>query len=305
MQLHDQHSERAWAARTGDTGPWHFRIRVYEHAGAPTACSPTRAGRASRSGTGHAADIHRRVMRWMHATLAAVALWAAPAEAFRPLVTEDTGTAERFELGAGLDYEGTHRDMLWSPRATLAWGALPRLEVRVEGGLAVFDPSGSEARAGAADTTLGAKVRWLDEAPRYPALMTAVAVRLPTGNADRGLGERDVDVTALAVLSYTVPLVDPVGVGFTLNAGRTFVMRDRRLDAWIVNLAADVRVTDRVSAVAEVVSELGAPGGDVALVRAGALGRVAERLVLDAAIGVGVTRASPDFVATVGFTFAF
>lgn len=129
--------------------------------------------------------------------------------------------------------------------------------------------------------------------------MAAVTVRLPTGDEDRGLGEKGVDVQPLVVSSKTF---GPVTL--TVNAGYTFVTRDRDLDIVNLNTAAEAGITRRWSIVGEVVSELATSrsADNRVVVRAGTIYAVSERVRVDAAAGFGATRTSPDLLLTIGVT---
>ena len=233
----------------------------------------------------------------------AIIVTAAPAWAGRPLTTEDTGTLDPgvVELEVGLDYVRTRaEDAVFFP-GPLAFniGILPRLEATVATLALVVDPADGPSRAGVGDSAVRLKYRLVDETERMPALMAAVAARLPTGDPDRGLGERGVDVQALAIASKTV---GPVTL--TMNAGYLFATHDRDGDAVDVNASVEAVVTRAWSLVGEVVSELATTSraADRVVLRAGTVYALGARVRLDAAAAFGVTRASPDVVLTFGIT---
>jgi hypothetical protein len=245
----------------------------------------------------------RALERALVAAGLATILGVASAEAYRPLLTEDTGTVEpgRVEIEVSGDLErGTGEDR-WSARAVVAVGLTARLEGRIDVGVGALDSPGERGHAGAQDTVVGLKYRLVDESGVRPAFMLASAVRLPTGNVEHGLGQDGVDVTGLAVASKTI-----AAVTIMVNAGRTFVTRDAALDTWIASVAADQPITGTLSIVAEVVSTFGARhAADTVVLRGGTIVRLSERLAIDAAVGVGLTAGSPDFQATAGLTLGF
>ena len=230
-------------------------------------------------------------------------LVAFPAWAARPLTTEDTGTLDPggLELEIGLDYlRGGGAQLFLLPGGhQLNFGVLPGLEGGVTITLVVLDPEDKAARAGIGDSLVRLKYRFLDETPVAPALMASVVARLPTGDESRGLGARDVDVLAFAVASKTF-----TPVTLTMNAGYTFVTRDRALDVVNLTASAEVQVSRAWSVVGEIVSEVATTrhNPDRAFVRAGTVYAVHERVLFDAAVGCGLTRASADFLLTVGVT---
>jgi hypothetical protein len=231
-------------------------------------------------------------------------LMATPVEAGRPLTTEDTETLApgHVELEISLDYlRASGTDLYLLPVGALNVGILPRLEGAVSAALVVSDAPGASTNAGPSDTIVRLKYRGIDETSSMPALMIAVAARLPTGDAARGLGSEEVDVQMLGVAAKTLgPLT------LFLNAGYTIVTQGRRLDVVNLNAAAQIEVARAWSLVGEVVSEFAANGrvADRVVLRAGAAYGFTERVRLDAAVGLGVTRASPDLLLTVGVTLA-
>jgi hypothetical protein len=248
----------------------------------------------------HSTRAHR--MAWAIA-LALNVLAASPAEAGRPLTTEDTGILDpgTAEIELGVDYIREQRaDLFLLPSGpVLNIGLLPRLEGTLGTELRRVDPDDGPPRAGFGDSHLRLKYRFLDETAHAPALVGAVTVRLPTGDDERGLGDRGVDVQPLVLASKTLRPVT-----LTVNAGYTFVTRDRELDVVNVNASAEVEITRTWSLVAEVVSELATRrrADDRVIVRAGTVYAVGERVKLDAAAGFGATRASPDVLLTIGLT---
>jgi hypothetical protein len=126
--------------------------------------------------------------------LLAAALGPPAAWAGRPLDTEDTGTAGPWtgELELSVTHERRDANHGWAPRAGVAFGLLPGLDVRVESGIAALEGSrGRDGEAGLGDSVVGIKYRLLDEAARAPAVLGAVAVRLPTGVTIVGSVQRE------------------------------------------------------------------------------------------------------------------
>lgn len=220
----------------------------------------------------------------------------------RPLDTEDTGTLERgkTELELSGDYARNPEDNSWSAKGVLSVGLLPRLEARIESALLLLEPEDQRSRAGIADSLFGVKYRLLDESDAFPAMLAGFTVRLPTGEERRGLGAADVDAGIVAVASKAVGSLTLTG-----NVGYTFVTRDRELDFWTLAASLEYRMTKAWILVGEIVSAVGADRApDVAVLRAGAIYAIGARLKLDGAVGVGLTRASPDVVTTLGVTIS-
>lgn len=230
-------------------------------------------------------------------TFTAQAVWAG-----RPLDTEDTGTIEagKGELELSLDYATDGANKLGAFKGVLGVGVLPRLEARIEATALLLDIEGEKTRGGIGDSIFGVKYRFFEEADALPAALGSVVLRLPTGDEQRGLGAEGVDVTLLAVLSKAF---GPVTL--TWNGGYTFVTQERELDTWILAGALEYRATDAWTLVGEVFSTLGADQApDTAILRVGNVFAVTERIKLDAAVGFGITRDTPDVLVTVGATIA-
>ncbi len=248
-------------------------------------------------------------------TMMLVLASASEAWAARPLDTEDAGTLDpgNFELELAGDYVRNSHDTAWILKGTLSAGLLPRLEARLELPVVLVDPDDSRSSfAGVADALVGAKYRFVDEQPTVPALMAAVALRLPTGDPDRGRGREESEVTPLGVEGVDVTVVGIVGKAFgpvilTGNVAYTFVTGDLDLDFLTLATSAEYRVTDALSLVAEVLGFLFTHDADlnVGRVRAGASYAARNNVKLDAAVGRGFGRDSPRLLLTVGVTIAF
>lgn len=237
---------------------------------------------------------------WVGAIALVLVLMPAGARGGRPLDTEDTGTVEpgKAELELSGDYARNPEDNSWSTKGVLSVGLLPGLEARVESALLLLEPEGQRSRAGVTDSLFGVKYRFLDESEAFPAVLGGLTVRLPTGDERRGLGAEDVDVGFLAVVSR---IFGPVTL--TWNGGHTFVTRDRDLDFWTLAASLEYHATKTWILVSEIVSTVGAVrAADVAVLRAGVIYVVGDRVKLDGAVGVGLTRESPDVLVTVGVT---
>ncbi len=244
------------------------------------------------------------------ARVIALLLVLAPAAAFagRPLDTEDTGTVEpgKAELELSGDFARNPNDNSWSTKAVLSFGLISRLEGRIESTMLVLEPrpagddeeADSRGRGGIGDSLLGVKYRFFDEADAVPAALGSLTLRLPTGDEERGLGAEGVDVGLLAVVSKAFGAFN-----LTVNGGYTFVMRDRDLDVWRLAASVEYRATTAWSLVGEIVSGLGsASAADTVVGRAGSTWAFTDRIKLDGAVGVGLTRESPDLLITIGVT---
>ena len=227
-------------------------------------------------------------------------LFAQSARAARPLDTEDTGTVAHghVELELGHAYTRDGPDDASTGVGVLGIGVTPNVEARVEGGFQVNAIDGESTEAGVSDTLLGVKWRVSDETRDQPAFLAAGAMRLPTGDATRGLGSRKTDVVLL--LGASKVLGD---FNLVTNVGYVVTTRDRALDYWIADLACEYAVARGLVLVGEMVSAIAGPQSpDTLLFRTGLVYGLGRSLKLDAAVAAGATRAAPDFIVTTGIT---
>ena len=223
--------------------------------------------------------------------------WAA-----RPLDTEDPGTVPqgKGEFQGSVDAAKGDDGALVGLRGSLGFGLLSNMDIRFQTALLWVDPLDTPSRVGMADSLLEFKHRLLDETETLPAFLYAITLRFPTSLGASGLGANGVDATLLTVVGKTF---GPVTLNW--NAGYVFISRDRDLDLVLLSTSLEYRVTETWSLVSEVVSAIGVnQASNGAVLRVGATYSLTPRIKLDSAVGVGVTRASPDVTVTVGTTMA-
>jgi hypothetical protein len=221
----------------------------------------------------------------------------------RPLDTEDTGVLGpgAAEIEASLDLARQHHDSAFGSRLVFSLGVLPRVEARVESAVVAVDRPGTAVNAGAGDSLVGFKVRVVDESSHAPAVLLAAAVRLPTGDEDRGLGVGDTAVIALAALSRAWG-----SLTVTANAGYVFAVAGRTADTVLASLAPEYQLTPTWTLLGEFVAVLSVGDRpDRLITRIGAAWQVGQRIRLDGAVATGIGGASEDLIATVGATFRF
>jgi hypothetical protein len=251
-------------------------------------------------------------MRWPRvAALLLLVVLPTVAGAALPLDTEDTGTAERVEV----EVAGVYQSATDSDHGDLAVavnvGFLGNLEISAAGTLAVDDPAAGGARSGLGDSFVGVKYRFFDEAPPWPALLARLALRFPTGDETRGLGEGDVHVQLLLAASRTLGPVTLTGnVGYTVTTG------DADADTVFLGVSAEWAVGGASRLLGEVVGEVavGRDADDVAVARvgftwdlfdAGSTAGLVRKATLAGAVAAGLTSASPDVIVTLGLTLVY
>jgi Putative MetA-pathway of phenol degradation len=234
--------------------------------------------------------------------LGVLVLFSRLAWAARPLDTEDPRTVPqgKGEFQGSVDATKGDDGALVGLKGSLGFGLLPTMDLRLQTALLWGDPQDAPSRVGMADGLLEFKHRLLDETATLPAFLYAITLRFPTSLGASGLGENGVDATLLAVVGKTC---GPLTLNW--NGGYVFISRDRALDLVLLSTSLEYRVTETWSLVSEVVSAIGVnQAPTVAVLRVGATYSLTPRIKLDSAVGVGVTRASPDVTVTVGTTIA-
>jgi hypothetical protein len=164
-----------------------------------------------------------------------------------------------------------------------------------------MNPQGESSRGGPGDSLVGAKYRLLDEEPHQPAVLLATAFRLPTGDADRGLGTGETAVLALLGISRTWGAFT-----VTANGAYEWSLTGRRQDTVFVGVSGERRIGPRWTLVGELVTILGiAERPNRYVARLGATWQLREYLRLDGAIAAGLERGTEDLIVTLGATFGF
>ncbi|HXD97571.1 MAG TPA: transporter [Candidatus Acidoferrum sp.] len=224
-------------------------------------------------------------------------------DAVRPLDTEDTGVLDpgAGEVEASLDLARQHDASAFGGRLVVSLGVLPRLEARVETGVVAVDRPSTAASAGAGDSLAGFKYRVLDESSHAPAVLLATAVRLPTGDEERGFGVGDTAVITLAAVSRTW-----ASVTLTANAGYVFSVAGRSDDTVLASLAAEQKFGPAWTLLGEFVAVFGVGDQrDHLITRLGAAWQARSHIRLDGAVATGIGRGSETLIVTIGTTFRF
>ena len=267
---------------------------------------------------------------------AAVAIGAAsPALAqSRPLVTEDPETVPVgfVLLEGGIDFlsgtpfpaSGLKGDLTRIGTFGLNIGVGAITELQIDGGLrrrlniSSFDTTAPLAglytgtgtsTSGLDDLFLGAKVRFLAEAPGRPAMALRFATRLPNASTESGLGTGTTDVHFGLAAAKTVESIRvAANLGFAVlgdpvkatdpNTVLTYGLSAARAIATGVELVGDLN--GRLNT-----GETPTPSTESrASLRLG--GRLTRGPVrLDSALLIGITDADPSIGISVGFTWVF
>lgn len=229
----------------------------------------------------------------------------------RPLTVDDASAISggQFELEAGVGYIGDGPLQHWDFPLSLTMGTGWGLELGIGTGGQIEEreelASGDDLASGIRDLVLGAKWNFLAETNTCPALALAFGVKLPTASRELGLGsgEVDYDLTAIASKSFGELFTAHLNVGYSWLGDPP----DEEFENVLYyGAAVGYRVREHWEIVGEAHANSPISGGAVsAFANVGTRWQARESLVFDFAAGAGLTRNSPDFIATVGLTWTF
>ncbi len=242
------------------------------------------------------------------------------ASAFRPLL--ETDSAVPLEKGASLLESGFKYERYSSPSGNnyqlsveLTFGLLTNLEFELEIPYLILKTDTID-NSGLGDVVLKWKLGLLKAREAVPlSLATQLVVKLPTCNNGRlyddranrtCTGETDVGFVGLATKEFASVTVhlnlgyffigDPSGIDLKNVFRYSLAVQDHSiLPAAITPMIELVGETQRRPSV----------NSDPISVLVGAGYDIGRGILLDAALGIGLTRASPDYSATIGMTYHF
>ncbi len=169
-------------------------------------------------------NIRKTFAAWRPAGLLCIFLFvSAPVLAGPPFRTDDP---EPVAYRSGEFYVGhayaNNEDGIsgTAPHFEINYGLVPNLQLHVLMPFAFSQPHGDKTRYGIGDLELGAKYRFLEETNVRPQMGTFPLVHLPTGNADRGLGNGEAQVfIPLWLQKSWGPFQTYGGGGYWINPG--------------------------------------------------------------------------------------
>jgi hypothetical protein len=234
-------------------------------------------------------------------------LFTSSTFAARPLTTEDTGTVEKgaFQLETGFDFARQENyDKEFASSMTLTYGLLSRMDMGIASGYLFVDPAEGKKENGFADTEVKVKYRLMDEKGRLPSFAVMGKVKIPTASESKGLGSGKTDFSIITIFQKNLSK----RLTLYLNLGYTFIGEHRANDEFNYSLAGQFVLSDKWALVGEIVGVNNFNGrkGDDPL--SGLLGiqyLITEGIVWDAGVGIGMSKAAPDYRITTGFTLLF
>ena len=251
------------------------------------------------------------------AVMALLFLIPTSAWAGRPLVIDDAEPVawKQFELEGGVGYLHEEDTKHWDFPLALTYGLLEGIEFGAGFGgqseermeIAEDEETGEQvSESGIGDLVLAAKTKLLDERPWLPGQALSASVKFPTADEDRGMGsgKTDFDLTWIA----TKALSDTVNIH--VNGGYTWVGEPEDEDVGNLvhyGIALDYAFAEPLQWVGEVFAEKEIQEGTdtIWVANTGLRWAVYDELVLDVALGSGLSSDAPEFQATAGFTWTF
>ncbi|MCX9157995.1 transporter [Niveibacterium sp. 24ML] len=230
--------------------------------------------------------------------------------AAHPLSSDDAGTqgagAWQLELNADYLHEPETRTQQRFANLTLSTGLSDSFDLFVNGTAlrseAEAEGGNAAVARGAGDASLGAKWRWFENDDI--ALALKASANLPTGDAERGLGNGLPYYSGAAIVSVEVGewtlMANAVGLYFTGDVD------DQRKWQWALSTAAAYQLSDAWQLVGEVVAYSGdAPDsvGNAGLLTLGAIYRVLPTLDLDVGYRRGLMDSAVDHGLGAGLAF--
>lgn len=181
------------------------------------------------------------------ASLAVVllALVSLTAEAGPPFLTDDPEPVplHHYEFYAFSTLDRSHGvSSIAIPAFEFNVGAAPNLQLHIVAPAALLEQPGAPHEFGLGDMELGAKYRFLDETPSRPQIGTFVMLELPTGSAQRGLGNGQLWAKVpLWIQKSWGPWTTYGGAGWVINHAPG--MRDHPFAGWEVQRDLGPKVT--------------------------------------------------------------
>jgi hypothetical protein len=252
----------------------------------------------------------------------------------RPLVTEDPETVGPGQIlfEAGIDYSreavfpvsGLKGNLWRLGTLGLSFGVSSIAEIQIDGGvrnrLKITERSSAplsnmltfdgDSTSDVEDIVIGAKVRFLSEGVRRPAMAIRFATRLPNAGNESGLGLDTTDFAFGLAVAKTVQSVRIAGnAGFAILADPA--RGDRQNDVLTYGVSVARAVATGVEVVAEVNGRANTRSGDpIAGLESRSALRLGSRFTrgpvrLDGAFFFGISEKDPTWGFSTGLTWVF
>ena len=251
-------------------------------------------------------------------------LWAVPAFAAHPLMTDDTGTQGsgkfQFEYNAEYSSDREHeagiveKEANGTIAAALTYGLTDNIDIIVglpwqwsslrENGSIISEDNGI------GDTSIEAKWRFVDCKKQEISLALKSKLTFPTGNVQKGLGNGNISggLLLIATKEWEHRAIH-CNVGYTHNSYS--LEQDNAIlkqDIWHASLAAEVHMTGKLRSVADFSVDSNnekAPDPNRVFLLGGLIYSVSDTFDLDIGVKAGLNHAETDKTILAGLTARF
>ena len=226
-------------------------------------------------------------LRFSRASLLGVVslMFVGAAHAGPPFITDDPEPVELHHWEVYLATQPFHNADGWSgtlPHLEVNYGLAPDLQVHVIAPMAFNKTAGQSTQYGYGDTELGFKYRFIQETDSFPMVGIFPLVELPSGDADRGLGNGKAQAFFPLWVQKTFGKWSTYGGGgYWYHPGT-----DNR-DYWFMGWQVQRKITDEFALGMEVFHETAKTrgGGSDTVAQLGAIYDFSENYHLLASIG--------------------
>jgi hypothetical protein len=178
------------------------------------------------------------------------------------------------------------------------------MDLGIGSGYVFNHPKEGERENGMADTEIKLKYRWIDERNWRPAFTVSGTLKIPTASESKGLGSGQTDFGINAILTKSLGKKWAVH----LNLGYTFIGEDHVNNGLNYSMAVLFLLTEKWALVGEVVGVNnfnGRHGDDPFSGLIGTYYSITAKIIWDAGVEIGMSKAAPDFRLTTGLTWFF
>jgi len=171
-------------------------------------------------------------------------------------------------------------------------------------GYLFIHPKEGKKENGLSDTEVKLKYRWIDEKGWIPALAVTGTLKIPTASESKGLGSGQTDFGMNTIVTKNL------GKRFVLhlNLGYTFIEEDKVDNELNYSVGTQFILSERWAMVGEIVGVNnlnGLKGDDPLSGLIGIYSLITDKIIWDAGVEIGMSKAAPDFRLTTGLTFLF
>ncbi len=228
--------------------------------------------------------------------------------AARPLITDDADTVEKgtFQVEGGFDFvRQDNHDKEYFPSFTLTFGLFERMDIGVGSAYLFVNPAEGKKVNGFSDTPLKVKYRFLDQKGWIPSFVVSGLLIIPTASKSKGIGSGKVDFNITNIFQWNLSKRWQL----YMNLGYTFIGDKQRNDELNYSIAGQFVLSEKWALVGEIFGLNNFNGNKRDDPILGLVGiqymLFTDKLVLDAGVEIGMSKAAPDFRWTTGLTWLF